>query len=564
MKLKKLPYGLPNFADLIESGYTYVDKTRFIELLENESNRFQLFLRPRRFGKSLFLSVLENYYDLGEKEKFKSLFGDLYIGKNPTPEQGTYVILGFDFSGLDISGSPQQFRTSFLNRIERSVIAFFERYENIFTNAAEEAREIREQKPGIGALDFAYGAAAKAKVKIFVIIDEYDHFANRLILMGEAYSREVKPEGTIKAFYETLKAATKSVVKRMFITGVSPMMLSDLASSFNMSTNISLDDAYNEMYGFTKNEVERLARETGMDMDLMQVDMEYYYNGYMFSDHGSEKVYNPQMVLYLFDQILKLKNPPKIIDPNLRTDPERLRRLAENENNLETMMRIIKDGGISSKIVEMFSLDNLNRSEYFVSYLFYLGMLTNGGTFEGLTYLKIPNYSIKTLYWEYLAFSIQNLETDTARYDEFMKTVREMAFKGNAAPYLNFFGEFILKHLSNRDMAKFDEKYIKAMLLANLLMSGLYLPKSEDENINGYTDIYLQKHPAVKDIKFEYIFEVKYVKTNADKKEKTSKLTEAATQIEKYKKDPRFANRNDIKFFALIFEGKRVYEVMEI
>jgi hypothetical protein len=273
MKFKKLPYGQSNFANLIERGYAYVDKTRFVEILENEANTYQFLLRPRRFGKSLFLSVLENYYDLGRKDKFESLFGDLYIGRHPTPEQGTYAILSFNFSGLDTASSQAEFKASFLNRIETNVIEFFQRYKDIFTGAAEESQRINEQKPGIGAVDIAYNAARAAKVNIFAIIDEYDHFANNLIAMGKTYTDEVKAGGIIRSFYEVLKIGTSSVVWRIFITGVSPMMLCDLSSGFNMSTNLSLFDKYNNMFGFTRDEVERLAYETGVDMGLIQVDM---------------------------------------------------------------------------------------------------------------------------------------------------------------------------------------------------------------------------------------------------------------------------------------------------
>jgi hypothetical protein len=467
---------------------------------------------------------------------------------------------------LDVN-SQDEFRAAFLSRVEKSVIAFFSRYKNNFPDAAEESRLINEQKPGIGALDSAYNAAAKADVKIFVIIDEYDHFANNLIAMGETYSKGVKAGGIIRTFYEALKIGTSSIVRRIFITGVSPMMLCDLSSGFNMSTNLSLLDKYNEMFGFTKNEVEQLARETGVDMNLIQVDMESYYNGYMFSDDGRDKVYNSQMVLYLFYQTLMTgKQPKQIIDDNLRTDSERLRRLVEDGNNLETMMHIIKNGGIAANVKESFSLDKLNSNEYFVSLLFYLGMLTKSNPAEGLTYLKIPNYSIKTLYWEYLAVYMQKLEENSAHYEELKKTVREMALRGNAKPYLDFFSEKVLKHLSNRDLTKFDEKYVKVMLLVNLLASNLYLPKSEDENINGYTDIYLQKHPARPDISFEYVFEIKYIKKDAEgkNKERDSKFADALGQIEKYKKDPRFASRDDVKFFAIVFEGKGDYEAKEI
>jgi hypothetical protein len=270
------------------------------------------------------------------------------------------------------------------------------------------------------------------------------------------------------------------------------------------------------------------------------------------------------MILYLFNQILSLGAQPKqIVDTNLQTDYERLRRLAENENNREKLLQIIKDGGIFGEIIEKFSLEKLNSEEYFISLLFYLGMLTNGGIVEGQPYLKIPNYSIKTLYWQYAVSYAQEQEEKRVSVFELVKNIREMAFRGNTKPYLDFFVENFLKRLSNRDLINFDEKYVKVMMLSSLFTSNLYLPVSEDENINGYTDIYLMKHPVVRDIKFEYVFELKYVKTQPSKEEKESKFAEAFAQIEKYKKDSRFANRDDLKFVALVFEGKGDYEARE-
>jgi hypothetical protein len=553
---KKLPYGQSNVADLIERNYAYVDKTRFIELLENENNTYQFLIRPRRFGKSLFLSALENYYGL---EKNIALFDDLYIGKNPTPEKNKYAVMQFDFSGLD-TDNHEVFRKSFSNRVQGIVRMFLERYKNIFANSATLLNSLDDKNPGTGALDLAYAAASNAGVPVFVIIDEYDHFANNLIAMGRTYKDEVKAGGIVRTFYEYLKAGTKSVVKRIFITGINPMMINDLTSGFNMATDYSLDTKYNEMFGFTREEVEWLMRETGVDKSLIKVDMEAYYNGYMFSEQGNNKVYNSQMILYLFNQILRLGEQPRhIIDANLQTDYERLRRLAENDSNREKLIQIMREGGVISNIVERFSIDKLSSEEYFISLLFYLGMLTNGGFIEGQTYLKIPNYSIRTLYWEYAVAYVQDLEKEMVSTMKLNETIRDMAFRGNIKPYLDFFTENFLKRLSNRDLQNFDEKYIKVMLLSTMFISRLYLPVSESENINGYTDIYLQKHPAVKDIKYEYVFEVKYVKTDSDAAEVSSKLAEAEAQVEKYKKDERFANRDDVKFVSLVFKGKGDY-----
>ena len=556
---KKLPYGMSNFADLIESGYAYVDKTRYVEQLENENNRYQFFIRPRRFGKSLFLSVLENYYDLTRKNKFASIFGNLYIGKNPTPEQGKYAVMLFNFSGLDTDNN-ERFRESFSNRVQQSVNMFFDKYKNIFPNAAELLQAIAERNPGIGATDFAYRAATEAGIPIFAIIDEYDHFANNLIAMGESYASEVKRGGIVRAFYENLKAGTSSVVKRIFITGITPMMLNDLTSGFNMATDCSLFPKYNEMMGFTREEVELLMQETGVDKNLITFDMEAYYNGYMFHKNAKNKVYNSQMILYLFNQVLQLgMQPEQIIDTNLQTDYARLRRLAENESNREKLLQITRDGGVVGNVIEKFSLEKLNDNEYFISLLFYLGMLTNGGMQRGKTWLKIPNYSIKTLYWEYVVSYVQDLEKKQIRTSELSGTIGSMAYDGDIKPYLDFFTENFLKRLSNRDLMNFDEKYIKVMMLSSLFTSRLYLPVSEDETTEGYTDIYLQKHPAIPDIKFEYVFEIKYAKTGATEAEIKAKFDEAEIQIEKYRKDPRFANRSDVKFSAIVFKGKGEY-----
>jgi hypothetical protein len=339
-------------------------------------------------------------------------------------------------------------------------------------------------------------------------------------------------------------------------------MLNDLTSGFNIATDYSLFPKYNEMFGLTKEEVELIMQKMCVDKSLIKVDMEAYYNGYMFHQKGKSRVYNPQMILYLFNQILQLNElPEQIVDENLKTDYAKLRNLAGNENNRELLLQIIRDGGIYGNIVEKFSLDMLNREEYFVSLLFYLGMLTNGGVHRGRIWLKIPNYSIRTLYWEYMVSYIQDLEKTNVSTFELDELVGKMAFDGDIKPFFDFFTENFLKRLSNRDLIRFDEKHLKVMLLASLFTSRLYLPNSESEVTEGYTDIYLQKHPAVADIKYEYVFFFFYAKTGATDSEIKAKREEAQAQIERNKKDPRFANRNDVLFAATVFKGKGEYEL---
>jgi len=400
--LKKLPYRQSDFDKIIEQNYAYVDKTRYIELLENENNTYQFFLRPRRFGKTLFLSVLEHYYDLNKKNRLESLFGNLYIGRNPTLEQGKYAVMRFDFSVLNTE-TRDSFRKSFSNKVQECVIDFLEIYSNIFKNTEQDIKRIKGNNLGTDALDVACTAARSAGVPIFVIIDEYDNFANDLIAMGKDYKDEVEAGGLVRTFYKSLKAATSSVVKRIFITGVSPMMINDLTSGFNIATDYSLFPKYNEMFGFTRDEVDWLMAETGVDGNLIEVDMEAYYNGYMFNEDGQNKVYNSQMTLYLFNQILQLgKQPKEIIDANLKTDYGRLRRLVRSKDNGNVLLKIATGGKVAANIIEKFSMDKLDIEEYFISLLFYIGMLTVDEVFEEQLYLKVPNYSIQTLYWDYV------------------------------------------------------------------------------------------------------------------------------------------------------------------
>jgi len=564
MSFKKLPYGKSNFADLIEQNYAYVDKTRFIELLENEDNSNQFFIRPRRFGKSLFLSILENYYDLNRKNQFEAMFGNLYIGKHPTPEQGKYAILKFNFSGVK-TDNYEEFKVSFSNNVQQTVYRFFSMYCNLFSDTNNIKAKLEKEDLGTDSMTLLYNTAITHNIPIFVIIDEYDSFANNLIAMGEAYNSEMKKGGDVRTFYELLKSGTDSIVKRIFITGISPMMATDLTSGFNMATNYSLFAKYNEMFGFTREEVDRIIDETGIDRNLIEVDMEAYYNGYLFNAKGENKVYNSQMILFLFNQIkISGEQPTEIVDTNLKTDSGRLERLAGSEKNREKLLSIIQNGGIFGNIISSFSQSQLENEEYFVSLLFYLGMLTIDKVVEGQTYLKIPNYSIKTLYWEYVISYAQNIEKGSMNKAELIQTIRDMAYRGDFKSFLDFFTEHRLKLLSNRDLISFDEKYIKTMMLATVADSGLYHPISENENTGGYSDIYLHKHHSVADIKFEYVFELKYVKTDAPKSEKDNKFADAAKQIGEYKKDPRFANRNNIKFAAIVFQGKGDYEAKEL
>ncbi|MDR0680310.1 MAG: ATP-binding protein [Dysgonamonadaceae bacterium] len=567
-KIKRLSYGNSNFSSIREENYYYVDKTRFIELLENETNKYQFFIRPRKFGKSLFFSVLDHYYDLNKAKDFEALFGDLYIGKNPTHRHNSYLMMLFDFSGMNTS-SEEEFKISFSRNVQATVRHFINDYSSLFPESKMFIQQIDTEKPGIDALRIAYDAADAAGKKIFVIIDEYDHFANDLIAMrnrvgNDIYKQMVHANGLVRDFYETLKIATKNVLDRIFITGISPVMLDDLTSGFNIAANLTLDLQYNEMMGFTQSEVDTLMVETGVDPACINVDIQTYYDGYLFHKEGENSVYNPAMILYFFDQILKeRKAPENIIDDNLKTDYGRLQRLTQNERNRDRLIQIVKDEGITTTIIRKFSIDNLTDDDYFVSLLFYMGLLTIKRPYFSQVFLGIPNYSVKTLYWEYISRLTRETSNLTLETQLLNEAIIAMAMEGDVHRYIDYVSQNAFSKLSDRDLKKFDEKYIQILLLAYLFQSHIYIPMSEYEATPGYTDIYLQRNPNLPQVKYEWILELEYCKTG-EEKEVPHKREEGMAQLHQYLHSHRLNERPDMKAAVVVFIGKNQFEITEV
>ncbi|GHT51682.1 hypothetical protein AGMMS49982_09780 [Bacteroidia bacterium] len=569
-KCKRLPYGNSDFRRIILENYAYVDKTMYIEMLENEANSNQFFIRPRKFGKSLFFMTLSYYYDLNEAENFDKLFGDLYIGKHPTPERNTYAVMRFDFSGLDTS-SEKGFVDSFSSNVQSTIRNFFRLYALVFPEANKYVEQIDEEKPGIKSLEKVFSAAEQSKVKLFFIIDEYDHFANDLIAMGnmlgtDIYKTMIAANGIVRDFYEKIKNAAKSsIVNRTFITGISPVMLDDLTSGYNIATILTLNPKYNEMMGFTQEEVEWLMRETGVDETCINVDIEAYYNGYLFHKNGAHRVYNPAMMLYFFSQIIEFGKPPEyIIDLNLRTDYGRLQKLTQNDRNRETLIRIVKEDGIIAEILQKFSVDMLNDDDYFVSLLFYMGLLTIKEPYLFQLKLGIPNYSIKTLYWEYLMKLTRDNSPDmNIKSQPLNEAIYALAMEGDLERFIAYISENAFSKLSDHDLRQFDEKYIKILLLAYLFMSRIYVPMSEYEAVPGRTDIYLLRSPLLPQIKYEWVFELKYCKTDATEAEILRQQEKGEEQIKQYLTSHRLSNRSDLKAAVIVFIGKNKYRISE-
>lgn len=562
----KLPYGISNFKIIREESYLYIDKTGYIEQLEGFGGKYIFFIRPRRFGKSLFLSTLSHYYDILMEKNFEKLFGDLHIGRNPTALKNSYLVLELDFSGLN-TGSKGELEKSFRVRLIDSINGFLNRYTSFFSNISA----IEEKMKNIDDVSSIFNSfveeVKKTGKKLYLIIDEYDHFANDIIAVGEGeYYRDiVRAAGFVRDFYETVKIGTKSVIDRIFITGISPIMLDDLTSGFNIAINLSMHVAAHEMLGFTENEVEGIIDKMEMkgDKETLINELRTYYNGYLFNVNSRQRLYNPDMVFYFFNE-WKMSGfyPEYLIDDNMKMDYGRLNRLISNRENLKVLEDIIKEEVITSDIVTKFSFDRMFDRDYFVSLLFYMGLLTIDRREKTRLMLRIPNYVIRTMYWEYIENQLKKeysiyLETDSLR-----KSIEEMAYEGHIRPYIEYISSNVMKILSNRDTIEFDEKYLKVILFSYLVTSKAYRPNSEREVENGFIDIYLERDFRVPNVKYEWLLELKYVKKSERAKLEQVKQ-EGLKQLRHYAESRNFANKTDLKKALLVFIGKDEYLIIE-
>jgi len=495
-------------------------------------------------------------------DEFDALFGDLYIGRNPTPQRNSFAVLKFDFSGLH-ANTTDKFDRSFNYKVQCSVINFLNSYSKYIPDSDKRIKYIIENNMGNESIIEAFMAARANNLRIFVLVDEYDNYVNDFIATGDS-NVQMPDYSIVRSFFEKVKIGAKDVVYRTFITGVSPVSLDNFTSGYNIATNLSLETKYNEMMGFTRREVEALMEETGVDPKLITIDMERYYNGYLFSEDGENRVYNPTMVLYIFNQILENKRPPKkIIDDNLKTDYGRLGKLTQNEKNRQVLMGIMKEGGIVSPIISQFSLDMAYDDEYFISQLFYLGLLTIRDVPLGHPFLMIPNYSIRTLYWDYVLKRINStIPQISGTLTKLTYAMTALSMEGNVTPFIRYVSETVFSNLSDFDLRNFDEKYIQIMLLAYLFQSGLYIPMSEYETVPGRADIFLQRNPALPVAKYEWLFEIKYSKVSDSDAEKAEKKKQGKQQLEEYFNAKRMEGRPNLKTALLHFTGKDDFEIL--
>ena len=576
---KRVPYAISDYRRMREDNAYYVDKTHFIPLIE--AAPYYLFcIRPRRFGKSLWLSVLEHYYDVNTRDEFEALFGETYIGQNPTAERNSYLILSLNFAM--VNPALAYLHSSFETHGKILIDTFLRRYNHFFTE--QEQRHILAHPQMVDQLQQMLLYAGENGHKVYLLIDEYDNFANTILATAgeQAYHDLTHGSGFFRYFFNLLKGATGGQfggLARIFITGVSPLTMDDVTSGFNIGTNISLDPQFNALIGFTENEVRDLVTyyaKVGIlkvTPNTTMATMQQWYNNYRFAGHTDEPLFNSDMVLYFITQSMRSQSlPDQLVDQNIRTDYSKLRHLMtldkQLNGNFSRLQQILEEGEISSTINPSFPVERLLDPDNFISLLYYFGLLTFAGEREGLPLLSIPNLTVKDLIYSYIRDGFQDVDIFRVDPWQLSTLVRRMAFRGEWQPLFEFLATKIKEQSSVRNYLK-GEKVIQGFLLAYLNVTHFFHIWSEKEMGGGFVDLYLEpfltRYP---DIGYGYLIELKYIPRGEFGAERLqAELTSAETQLQRYANDSRIqqvADQVSLKKLILIYSGWELVHYSEM
>ena len=554
--MKKLPYGISNYEELITDGYYYVDKTMYIEKLENTPEKRIIFLRPRKFGKTLFTSTLENYYDILKVDKFNALFSETYIGKNPTKLKNSYYILKFNFSGIDTS-STEETLNGFKREVASSIQVFVEKYGlDFFVNIEDEAEGILDNLIKSFSIQ-------NPNSKLYVIIDEYDHFANELLgFRTNEFKNLVSKNGKVRKWYEILKKGTESVIDRIFITGVAPITLDSLTSGFNISSDKTKSFTFNEMMGFTQSELITMLdnlKITKKEQNTILPIMKENYDGYKFSVNATEKLYNSNMCLYFLNEYLEQRKiPTQLIDVNIASDYTKLGNmldLCKGEEREKIIEKTVSGEGIISEITAKFNPAMEFGEQDLISMLFYLGYLTIQDNVADYPKLNIPNLVMKEIYSDYF-LQILSRKLDISSNINYSEIALEIALEGKISKIVELTQTY-LQNLSNRDYISFDEKYIKLIFYCIAMNLKVYRTKSEMEVQRKYPDILLIPKDTSKGYK-SVMIEFKYLKKGEENK-LAEKREEAKKQIEEYAEFEEIRSIPNLSKYAVVAVNDKIY-----
>ena len=585
-QVKLVPYGVADFATVIEQNLYYVDKTMFIPELEKQPRNL-FFIRPRRFGKSIFLSMLYSYYDCTQSHKFQSLFGNLWIGQHPTPLQGKYQVLFLDFS--QITGNIDKLETKFNSYLSINLDAFVRQYSDYYQAEMEEilAQEDFEEK-----MELIFKAAKAHQYHLYLIIDEYDNFTN--VILNERGEKIYHAITHADGFYRDVFKKFKGNFERIFMMGVSPVTLDDVTSGFNIGWNISIKPEFDEMLGFSTTDVVEMftyykkhgSIPADSDIDAIVNDMKPWYDNYCFAKQALKKktrMFNCDMVLYYLRNYMDAGCPPEeMIDPNTRTDYGKMKKLLQFDKldgeRKGIIRKIAEEEQIVTQLYESFSAYQIPKAEIFPSLLFYYGMLTIKGTRGSKLILGIPNNNVRKQYYGYLEEEYQaKAYVDVNQLTDYYY---DMAYDGKWEEGLRFMADAYAKVSSVRDGIE-AERNLQGFFMAYLNLNDYYITAPELELNHGYCDFFLlpdlthyaSQHSYILELKvlskkdFSAIVEGEFTEDGKPMTKAEKQWREALDQIHRYAEAPRVeALRQGTKLHLIImqFEGwelKRMEEV---
>ncbi len=575
-QIKLLPYGVSDFIQLRKGNLYYVDKTMYIPTLEARGN-FLFLTRPRRFGKSLFLNMLAAYYDSKRTDRFDELFGGLWIGSHPTPLRGQFQVLHLDFSL--VTGNIENLEEGFNVYMNSALDNFMRYYEDEYDSFTAEA--VYKAKTGRDKLTHLTNYAKIHGTQIYLILDEYDNFTNNVLNeKGEAvYTALTHASG----FYRDIFKIFKVLFTRIFMIGVSPVTLDDITSGFNIAMDISTDSGFNQLLGFSTDDVREMLQyyvNVGMlpeetDVESAIKTMKPWYDNYCFSERAIEsqsRVFNSDMVLYGLNRWVADKIPPQdMVDPNTKTDYGKMKKLLQLDkldgDRKGIVHKIAERGEIAAQVESSFPARMLVKPQMFTSLLFYYGMLTYTRMRAGRGMLGIPNNNVRKQYYEYLLEQYEETASiDTSDLDDYFY---EMSIEGNWQPAFQYLADAYAKVSSVRDGIE-GERNLQGFFMAYLSINTYYITAPELEMSHGYCDFFLLPDLTHYKASHSYIIELKMLKKGEWTEERAKKQwDEAVEQIKAYAVAPRveaLRQGTELHLIILQFEGwelRRMEEVEE-
>ena len=544
---KQIPYGVSSFVEVVEQNLYYVDKTMYLPLLE-EQPRYLFLIRPRRFGKSIFLNMLYAYYDIRQKDKFEARFGNLWIGSRPTPLQGVYQVLHLDFSrvGGQAEGTLiQNFESYFAGSLD-NFASLYEPY--YYPGFAQEVKKCSTATDKVNRIDWE---AKECGVRLYLIIDEYDNFTNVVLHEeGEAVYHAITHAS---GFYREVFKKFKGMFERIFMMGVSPVTLDDLSSGYNIGWNVSTDPLFNMMLGFSEKDVREIlqyykdAGKHNGDIEEMIAEMKPWYDNYCFAKESlgrDPKMFNCDMVFYYLRHYINLgTSPERMIDPNTRTDYSKMKRLIQLDkldgDRKGVLRRITEEGQIVTTLAATFPAEKIMNAEIFPSLLFYYGMLTITATRGNYLVLSIPNNNVRKQYYEYMLEEYQSANKKYLNLNDLGLLYYDMAFDGRWHESLEFIAHAYKDNSSVRSLIE-GERNIQGFFTAYLSINAYYLTAPEMELNHGYCDLFLMPDlERYGEVAHSYIIELKYLSTKDYEAKAESQWKDAIDQIHRYATAPR-------------------------